>query len=445
MIEHLRRITPRQWLVIILILAFIPRAATALWLGDTMEVLDAGGTHDQVSYDMLAYRLATGHGFTFPEPWYPWVPADTETSYYSGTMVLHLAIIYKLFGYHPLVARLFYALLGTAIVYLVYRLGRRIFGRTAGLAAAACAAGYSYLILYSATLLTETPFIFFLLLALNAAYAVAETGSRRGLVMLGVALAGTLLFRMAVLPFVLALLLWIYFTARRSPRPLRFWHLAIPLGIIVLAVLPWTVRNYLLFGRFMLLESQFGHVFWNSNHPDQGIHFRGSWVAPIPPELLSLSEPEITNELLKRGIQNVLADPGRFFLLTLSRIKFFFTFWPTADTGLINNLGRVFSFGIMLPFMLAGLYLSLPYWRKALPLYLFLVIHLGVYLVSWVMIRYRIPADTVLLVFGGLAIIRIAERWSEMMPKCTTRKRPPQIRWRPALQPAPEEKERVEA
>jgi 4-amino-4-deoxy-L-arabinose transferase-like glycosyltransferase len=410
MIGRVRRITPQQWLAIILILALIPRVATALWLGNTMEVLDAGGTHDQVSYDMLAHRLATGHGFTFPEPWYPWVRADTVTSYYSGTMVLHLAIIYKLFGYHPLIARLLYAVLGTAIVYLIYRLGRRIFGQAAGLVAAACAAGYSYLILYSATLLTETPFIFFLLLALNAAYAVAATGSRKQLILLGFALAGTLLFRMAVLPFVLVLLAWIYFTARRSPQPLKLLHLAIPLGIIALAVLPWTVRNYLIFDRFMLLESQFGHVLWNSNHPEQGTDFRGAWVAPIPPELWGLSEPEITNELLKRGVQNILADPGRFFLLTLSRVKFFFTFWPTADTGLINNLGRVFSFGIMLPFMLAGLYLSRSRWRQALPLYLFVVIHLGVYLVSWVMIRYRIPVDAILLIFAAAALTAITER-----------------------------------
>lgn len=411
MVDQLRRVSHRQWLLAILSLALALRVVTAVWLGDTMEVVDAGGTHDQVSYDMLAYRLATGHGFTFPEPWYPWVPPNTETSYYSGTMVLHLAIIYKLFGYHPLVARLFYAVLGTIVVFLVYKLGRRLFGETAGLLAGACAAIYSYLILYSATLLTETPFIFFLLLALNAAYETAETGSRRWLMMLGVSLAGTILFRMGVFPFVPVLLLWAYFTSRCSSHPLRVWHLLMPIAIIVIAILPWTIRNYLLFDRFMLLESQFGHVLWNSNHPDQGISFRGSWVAPIPEDVLALNnEVDITNELLRRAIQNIMSDPGRIFLLTLSRVKYFFTFWPTNDTGLINNLGRVLSFGIMLPFMLYGLYLSFSEWRRVLPLYLFLIIHLGVYLVSWVMIRYRIPADTVLLVFAGLALSKIGER-----------------------------------
>ena len=229
-------------------------------------------------------------------------------------------------------------------------------------------------------------------------------------VVLGLALAGTVLFRMAVLPFVFILLAWIFFSARHADRPVRIWQCLIPIAIIALAIMPWTIRNYRLYGRFMLLESQFGHVLWNSNHPDQGINFRGAWVAPIPPELLTLSEPEITNELLKRGVQNILADPGRFTLLTLSRVKFFFTCWPTADSGLMNNAARVLSFGIMWPFMLYGLYLSRRQWQRCLPLYLFLVIHLGIYLVSWVMIRYRIPADTVLLPFAGLAIVDIAGR-----------------------------------
>lgn len=410
MINRLKTIPPRHWLALILMAAFILRLSTAIWLGDKMEVVDAGGTHDQVSYDILAYRVATGHGFTFPTAWYPWVPPDTPTSYYSGTMVLHLAAIYMVVGYHPLIARVLYAVLGTLIVYLVYRIGRRLFGETAGLLAALCAAGYTYLILYSATLLTETPFILFLLLALDAAYALTESGSRKHLIILSLSLAGAILFRMAVLPFVLVLLAWVYFAARKSKKPIKVWHLAVPLVVMVTAVAPWTARNYLLYERFMLLESQFGHVLWNSNHPDQGTVFRGSWVAPIPQDLLALNEPDLTNALLRQGIQNIQADPGRFLLLSLNRVKYFFTFWPTADSSLISNTARVLSFGILLPFMLLGLYLSLPQWRKVLPLYLFLVVHLGVYLVSWVMIRYRIPADTVLLIFAGLALACIGQR-----------------------------------
>jgi 4-amino-4-deoxy-L-arabinose transferase-like glycosyltransferase len=408
---RLRGIDPRTWLWIILAVALAVRLATAIWLGDEMEVVDAGGTHDQVSYDMLAHRLATGHGFTFPTRWYPWVKADTPTSYYSGTMVLHLAIVYKVFGYHPLIARVLYAVLGAGIVYLVYRLGRRLFGETSGLVAGALAAGYAYLILYSATLLTETPFILFLLLSLDAAYEVLDENTRRHRIVLGLALAGAVLFRMAVIPFVMVLLAWLYLAARRSLRPVKLIQLLLPVGIIVLAVLPWTVRNYALYGRFMLLESQFGHVFWNSNHPDRGTDFGDvGWTASIPAELSNLNEADLTYELLRRGRQFVLDDPKRFMLLTLSRAKLFFTFWPTANSSLISNVARALSFGILLPFMLYGLILSADRWRLCLPLYAFLVIHLGVYLSSWVMIRYRVPADTVLLVFAAFGVLDLVRR-----------------------------------
>lgn len=413
----------RNYLLVILAFAFLVRLATAIWLGDKMEVLPAGGTHDQVSYDMLAHRLATGHGFTFPTRWYPWIEPDTVTSYYSGTMVLHLAAIYYVFGYHPLIARIFYTLLGTWICYFVYRIGNRISGTRAGLLAATSAAGYAYLILYSAALLTETPFIFFLLLAIDTTFTLLLQDDVKHWVLLGIALAGTILFRMAVLPFVVLLLLWIFYNHQTHKLPLKIWQYLIPVGIIIIAVLPWAVRNYILFDRFMLLESQFGHVFWNSNHPERDLEFEVAWVAPIPTELANLNEVDLTNELARQGIQNVLSDPLRFLLLTLNRIKVFFMFWPSADSSPISNLARVLSFGVFLPFMLYGLLISLRQWKKCLILYLFLVIHLGVYLISWVMIRYRIPADTVLLVFAGLGLSDLYDRGQRWVTSQRARKR----------------------
>lgn len=398
---------------LILLLALASRLAVAGWLGNRMEVLEAGGTHDQVSYDMLARRVATGYGFTFPEGWYPWVPPDVPTSYYSGSMVIHLAAIYKLVGYNPIVPRILYALLGTGIVYLMYRLGRRLFGERVGLIAAALGAAYAYLILYSAVLLTETPFIFFLFLTLDTGYSLVESRNSRmrRLLLLGIAMSGMLLFRMAALPFLIALLIWVGIRSHQERLSLRAVQLLVPLLIVVLAVAPWTLRNYHLFGRFMLLESQFGHVFWNGNHPDRPADWgEVSWVAPIPEDLQSLNEVDLTNELLRRGQEAVLRDPVRFLGLTLGRAKIFFMFWPSPKSSLISNVARVLSFGIMLPLMLYGLYLSRRYWKDCAPLYLFLLLHLGVYLASWVMIRYRIPADAVLLLFAALAIDELWRR-----------------------------------
>lgn len=79
-------------------------------------------------------------------------------------------------------------------------------------------------------------------------------------------------------------------------------------------ILPWTARNYLVFDRFLLLNSQASQVLWNANHPDMGVTFEESAMFPIPADLQG------ANELLRRAAKNIAADPGHFARLTLSRL-----------------------------------------------------------------------------------------------------------------------------
>jgi hypothetical protein len=62
---------------------------------------------------------------------------------------------------------------------------------------------------------------------------------------------------------------------------------------------------------------------------------------------------------MARGIGFVLAEPGRYFMLSLSRVRDYFEFWPTADSSLTFNAGRVFSIALFLPFMLYGIWLEI--------------------------------------------------------------------------------------
>jgi hypothetical protein len=121
---------------------------------------------------------------------------------------------------------------------------------------------------------------------------------------------------------------------------------------------------------------------------------------------------------LQRGIGFVFADPVRFVLLSVSRSAEFFKFWPSAGSGAISNLSRVASFGILLPFMIYGLWLS---WRMfwnsrdelqrmgIVLLYLFVAVYSGVHLVSWALVRYRVPVDTILLLFAALAFEKLGK------------------------------------
>ena len=93
-----------MYLTIIIGVGLFARLAAALYMGNQVEILP--GTYDQVSYHNLALRLAGGHGFTFGEMWWPWTQAETPTAHWSYLYTTYLALIYRVIGPAPLVARL---------------------------------------------------------------------------------------------------------------------------------------------------------------------------------------------------------------------------------------------------------------------------------------------------------------------------------------------------
>ncbi len=159
----------------------------------------------------------------------------------------------------------------------------------------------------------------------------------------------------------------------------------------------------------MLLNTNAGFAFYWANHPVHGTDFKAllppdgpSYQELVPPELRSLDEAALNDALMARGWGFVAADPGRYLRLSLSRVKDYFMFWPSPDSGRLSNLARVLSFGLALPFMLYGLWRSRRDWRRCLPVHLYTGCYVMLHLLSWALVRYRLPVDGVLLVFAGL-------------------------------------------
>lgn len=424
-------------LKIIILIAIIMRLAVALLMGDRVEVLP--GIYDQVSYHALVTRLLSGHGLTFPTTWWPITRPGEPTAHWSYAYVGYLTAIYAVAGFHPLVARLLQALLaGILTPWLAWRIGRRLAGSAAGLVTAAVVACYLYFVYYAAALMTETFYIIAILWAIDLTLDLAqEPRQRRGWLFLGLALAVAVLLRQLILILVPLWLLWLFLRIRRqSPPPLalaapawRSWLTGSLLTVAVIAglIFPFTIRNYLAFHRFVLLNTNSGYAFFWGNHPIYGDHFvpiltpdMPSYQDLIPPELRSLDEAALDSALMVRGIGFVLADPGRIMRLSISRIPAYFIFWPSSDSGLISNIVRTVSYGLLLPLTLLGIGM---WWRRTpgnflahlledggLLLILSLVYTL-IHLLSWALIRYRLPVDAMLAPFASLPLVSLAERW----------------------------------
>ena len=411
------RLREKPLLVLVLLTAILLRLPVALYMGDRVTVLP--GIHDQVSYDALASSLLAGRGYSFTENWYPFTLANTPTAHWSFIYPLYLAGIYEVIGYHPLVARLVQGILGGALIcFLVYLIGRRVADEATGLVGAALAAVYGYFIYYNVALMTETFFIVLVLFSLYLSLEIREKPTVARWALLGLVLGLATLLRQTILLFIPFLLLWLFRELRT--REVHWWHFAIPVIIITLMIAPWTIRNYLVYHQFLPLNSNAGYALYASNNPNLGSDWRNDVVVvPIPEELKGKNEAELDRALTKKGIEYILADPSRYLWLNLDKTLEYFKFWPSSDSSRISNLNRVLSFGLFLPFMLLGLYLSFSRWRNFAILYIFIIIHTGIHLLTWPAPRYRLPVDAVSMVFAGLAVTELARllrTWSHRLP-----------------------------
>lgn len=434
-LPRLSGFTTRRALIIILVVSMAARVAVALIMGNAVDTLP--GIFDQVSYHTLAVRVLTGHGFTFDREWWPITPAGQPTAHWSYLYTLWLVAVYAVAGVQPVAARVLQALLvGALLPWLVFRLARRVFPAPPGavevtaLLAAAWSAVYGYLAYYAGALMTESFYIVGLLWVLDCTLRLAPGAPPPTApawwrwAELGIALGVTALLRQVFLPCVPVLLGWLYWQWLRAGGRRVTGGLVLGTalaGAVCLALIaPVTAFNYRQFQRFVLLNTNAGYAFFWANHPIYGDQFvavltSANYTDLIPPELRHLDEAALDNALLQRGLEFVQADPARYLRLSISRIPIYFMFWPTADAGWLSNTVRLLSFGLALPFMLLGLgvWAVTSRGRRApgLLLVLFLAAYSLIHLLSWSLIRYRLPVDAIALVFAGRGAAALLGQW----------------------------------
>jgi 4-amino-4-deoxy-L-arabinose transferase-like glycosyltransferase len=421
----------RKFLAGTLAVSVLARVIASLILGNQVEVLP--GTNDQVSYYNLALRLVGGHGFSFGNFWWPATAAGEPTAHWSYLYTGFLAFFFAVFGDNPVIPRLVQAVLvGLLQPYLSYLIGRRLFGEIAGLAAAALNAVYTYFVYYTASLMTEGFYITAILASLYLALLLVERkttgdgmeaarqGGNWGLaIAFGLSISAAVLLRQLYLLFLPFLFLWVVWAGGRRQIP----RLAVAAVLLLACIVPFTLYNFSRFDRFVLLNTNAGFAFFWGNHPIYGTKFIpilptsvATYHSLIPEELRTLDEAALDQALLSRAVGFVIDDPVRYLQLSISRIPSYFMFWPSSDSRPVSNIARVTGFGLYLPFMVYGLGLAIfrrgwvRGFKPVLLFYLFMIVYTGVHVLTWTLIRYRLPVDGVLILFAGLALVDLANR-----------------------------------
>ena len=260
--------------------------------------------------------------------------------------------------------------------------------------------------------MTEAFYITAILASLYFAVRIVNSESQskpwRDLILMGISLAVAVMLRQVFLLFIPLLFIWIGWTKRTAIA-----HLVVPAAILIGAILPVTWFNYTQFDRFVLLNTNAVFAFYWGNHPIYGTEFvpiltpdMERYQDLIPRSLWTLDEASLDQELLRRGLGFIAEDPLRYVQLSLSRIPHYFVFWPSVRSGALSNFSRVGSFGILMPFMFSGLVLAWKHQRSSQQnlLLIFIAIYTLIHVLTWTLIRYRLPVDAILIVFAGLAL-----------------------------------------
>ncbi|MDI6828982.1 MAG: glycosyltransferase family 39 protein, partial [Armatimonadota bacterium] len=259
-----KNISRQEWLIVAFVLALAAAFRIAYLIQYKAHIpyyfIPIG---DSAYYDIWAQRVAKGEGYGqmsfYLAPLYPYV----------------LALIYGVIGHKLVVVYVLQVILGAFNLLLVYMLGRKIFSHWVGVASMVLLLFYAPIAYLESKLLSETIWITLSLLSMLFLLFALEQPSTLIFLAAGFTLGLSAICRPVGLIFIAFVLVWLVFNGYR--QVLRVF---VPLLMgISIAVLPVTVRNYMVSGEFVPISTNSGMTFWHGNNPD------ATGICSIPPGL----------------------------------------------------------------------------------------------------------------------------------------------------------------
>lgn len=311
-----------------------------------------------------------------------------------------------------------HCLLGAATVALVFALGVSLFGPTEAWLAAGLAAVYPQFIYYTAFPGRETFLTFLFPAALWASLALLRSPSRLLLAGAAALWAALPLTNTAFLPAAALSGPALWLAGRGLGRDLRGWALALSVGVLALWGL-WPLRNALAFGRFVPgMEEGGAHIYvqfvvpnWAFGLPEEG-EFLGR--DPVVRAGMALPPLERDSFFYRAAVDRVLEHPLGFVKIMFTSFVKLWRLYPYARQypGGYAKVKAVslLSDGWLIPLGFLGLFLA-GFRRPELGIVNApLASVVGVYIVMWAVIRYRLPLMPLMLVYAAHAIVRLGAR-----------------------------------
>ena len=378
--------------------------------------LDPFRDHWRFAWEMgeVARSIATGHGFGSPYAY----PGTGPTAILPPVYPYLMAAVFRVFGVMSAASAV--VLLGLNCIFSaltalpIFAIARHIFGQRTALWSCRLRAIFPYAIFLSTSRIWENT-LTTLLVTTALALLLRLEGDPRPQMWLGLGvLAGVTAMSNPVILSVF--FFWVVWAALRRARRGLNWKLpaVTALMALVLVVLPWEIRNYQTFGKFIPIRSNFWAEMAYGNTGDLS-DIEPDWAMPSRNDTewrryVALGEMGYMDAKREQAQDFIRRNPGFFARLTARRFSFVWTgFWSLHPEYVKNEpfqIPNTVMCSAITLLMLVGLRRA---WRAGrgplAPLLLMLIVMPLTYYISHPAVEYRHPLDPVILMFAVFAVV----------------------------------------
>ncbi len=365
----------------------------------------------------VARSIAAGQGFSSPLR-----ELDTgPTAWFTPIYPYLIAGIFRIWGIYTQTSRAIITTLNCAFTALtiipIHGIAKRTFGNDVAIGASW---GWVFLpnaIFFPITWVWDTSLIalffsliFFATLKLRGERSLIPWVGYGALWAVGVSINPSIL---SLFPFFLVWLVW----NERKEWTVCFKHAGAVLLLFTIGMVPWTVRNYRVFGKIIVLRSNFGLELWLGNNPNvidmlnQMLHPNDNSMEAA--KYVRMGEIAYMEEKQHEALEFMRTHPSdtmnytfhRFVDIWLAQTDSPVDIWSNAS--LLVRLYLAFNSLLPLLCMLGVLYAYRAGLQEAAPYGLVLLIFPIVFYLTHSSPRYRFPIDPIILVLATSGLVTL--------------------------------------
>jgi 4-amino-4-deoxy-L-arabinose transferase-like glycosyltransferase len=293
---------------------------------------------------------------------------------------------------------LFHILFASIVIYLVYILTKKIFNERTALIAAIISALLPEFI-YAILSFSPTVIYHLLVLSILIIFLNFEKIKFRYLY-IAFLIASTIYFRSEFVLFFLMIVLFFLFMKQYKISAKLFF-------IILIMILPWSIRNYLVFEKVVPLTTSFGLNLYRGNNAE-GI---GSWgddetEAKISSLGIDNFELEVNKIYQDKAISFIQKNPDEVLKNTFVKLFYFWVYYPN-DPRAAYPVYLIPSIFLLL-FFIYGIAASFD-WKEHLFLYMFFIFSTMVVVIFFPMARYQTMMKVAMIPFCAYGINKVLD------------------------------------